>query len=216
LEITPTEHVPDRRGKMRRGPHFFKPVFAAARHSKAKSPMRPISDSHGITLMSEQPTWLPLSLNDLESVDRIASIIHTKLAERPEVLAEKIELFPEGCRKLVFGGAMMGYGLSHPWKLFSAPALDKFFVSIPGNADCIQIHDIAVLPEARGLRSVAHYVALVRALASEMKLQKLACVSVYNTEALWSRYGFNVDARESVACKMIGYGPTAKYLIADV
>jgi hypothetical protein len=103
LEITPTEHVPDRRGKMRRGPHFFKPVFAAARHSKAATPTRPISDSHGITLMSEQSTWLPLSLNDLESVDRIANTVQSQLAERPGVMAEKMRLSPAVCRKVVCG-----------------------------------------------------------------------------------------------------------------
>ncbi len=162
--------------------------------------------------MPEQPEWLPLSIDDIESVDRIAGAIHSQLTERPDVLAEKIALFPAGCRKLVSGGAIVGYGLAHPWTLFSAPALNQFCGSIPEPAGCIFIHDIAVLPEARGHRSIARYAALIRALAKEMELTKLACVSVYNTEALWARYGFRVDARVEIA----GYGQSAKYMISDV
>jgi N-acetylglutamate synthase-like GNAT family acetyltransferase len=110
----------------------------------------------------------------------------------------------------------VGYGISHPWTLFSAPALNDFLVSIPDNADCMHIHDIAVLPQARGRRSVAAYVALVRALAANLKMRNLACVSVYETDALWARYGFHVEARDTVSFGIKGYGPTAKYMVAEV
>ena len=72
--------------------------------------------------MSEQPLWLPLSVDDLESVDRIAGAIHTQLTERPDILAEKIRLFPAGCRKLVSDGAIVGYGLSQLDAVFGAGA----------------------------------------------------------------------------------------------
>ena len=105
---------------------------------------------------------------------------------------------------------------SRNWTLFSAPALNEFFVSIPENADCMHIHDIAALPEARGRRSVAHYVALVRALAADLKMRNLACVSVYDTDALWARYGFRVEARDTVSSRITSYGPTARYMVAEV
>jgi hypothetical protein len=166
--------------------------------------------------MPDRPHWLPLSASDIESVDKIAAAIHPGLAERPEIMAEKINLFPMGCRKLVLHGVMMGYALAHPWTLFSAPALDEFIVSIPKGANCVHIHDIAVLPEARGRRCIEDYVALVRTLAAELNAPKLACVSVYDTEALWARYGFEVDARGPARGALAAYGPTARYMTADV
>jgi len=71
-------------------------------------------------------SWLPLAAQDLAILSEIAHQIHPSLPERPEVLAEKNALFPSGCRKLVVAQKMEGYGLCHPWKLYSIPALDQF------------------------------------------------------------------------------------------
>jgi len=90
--------------------------------------------------------WVRLLESDISEVDRIASHIHPTLPERPDVFAEKVRLFSEGCFKLLFEGRMAGYAISHPWKLYSVPPLDTFLQILPNDADCIYVHDVAVLP----------------------------------------------------------------------
>jgi len=165
--------------------------------------------------MSDKPQWLPLSADDIDGVDQIANAIHVGLPERKEVFVEKLTLFPSGCKKLVLSGHVVGYGISHPWKLFSIPPLDTFLVRIPDNYDCIYIHDVAIEQHARGYRASENYIELIRRVANSLSIQKLACVSVYGTDTLWSRYGFRQYADSSLSIKLQSYGDTAKYMIAD-
>jgi ribosomal protein S18 acetylase RimI-like enzyme len=157
--------------------------------------------------------WQPLLQSDLDLVNEIADRIHTSLPERSEVFAEKVRLFPSGCRKLVIDKKMVGYGISHPWILYAIPPLDEFLVGLPARPECIYIHDVVVLPEARGQNAAGHYIDYLKALAAKSKLPSLALVSVYGTDVLWSRYGFQVVQNDQLDRKLKSYGATAKYMI---
>jgi acetyltransferase (GNAT) family protein len=85
---------------------------------------------------------------DLPEVDRIADAVHTDLPERLEIFLEKFRLFPEGCFALEQDGKLVGYGISHPWTLNEIPPLDSFYP-----IQCLYLHDVAIIPEARGHRS---------------------------------------------------------------
>ena len=54
------------------------------------------------------PPRPPLAVSDIDSVAAIAARPHLSLPERTVVLAEKVRLFPPGCRKLLAGGRMYG------------------------------------------------------------------------------------------------------------
>jgi hypothetical protein len=138
------------------------------------------------------------------------------LPERPEVLAEKIRLFPEGCRKLVIDGRISGYGIAHPWKLHEIPELNAFLETLPSSPDCLYMHDVAVHPSARGMHASNFFFKAIRAIAISKGIRKLACVSVYGTDELWSRFGFKVSANDGMSGKLKSYGDSAKYMIADV
>ena len=160
--------------------------------------------------------WTPLLESDIDQVDKIAKQIHPTLPERPEVFAEKRRLFPRGCDKLMFDGHMAGYGISHAWELFSIPPLNDFLRVLPERPDCIYIHDVAVLPTARGRNAAGQFVSQISAVARAMQIPHLACVSVYGTDVLWSRFGFRVVTSEKTTPKLVSYGESAKYMIADV
>lgn len=160
--------------------------------------------------------WLPLAMDDLPIVDGIANTIHTGLPERTEVFAEKISLFPQGCFKFVYDNHISGYGISHPWKLFCIPPLDSFLVRYPDDADCLYVHDVAILPAARGHLAAAHYVSIIKGVARELLLPTLACVSVYGTDVLWKRFGFEEVRSEAITAKLASYGGSAKYMVAQV
>jgi ribosomal protein S18 acetylase RimI-like enzyme len=163
-----------------------------------------------------KPHWRPLRISDLPAISAIATRIHPDLPERPEVFAEKLRLYPDGCRVLVSGDAIGGYALAHPWTQHRIPQLDGLLERLPEDADCIYVHDVAVLPEFRG--GIARdYVATVEALARASNITTLALVSVYATRPLWERLGFRPVATDAeLYAKLASYGENATYMLRDV
>ncbi|MBR0993204.1 GNAT family N-acetyltransferase [Bradyrhizobium japonicum] len=163
-----------------------------------------------------KPHWRPAHASDLPAISAIAARIHPDLPESPEVLAEKMRLHPDGCRVLVAGDAIAGYGLSHPWKQHRIPPLDALLERLPEDADCLYLHDVAVLPDFRG--GVARsYVADVERLARVSGIATLALVSVYATQPLWQRLGFRpVTADAALRAKLASYGEGATYMLRDL
>ena len=157
--------------------------------------------------------WQPLLLSDVDDVNAIACSIHPDLPERPEVFAEKLRLFPQGCRKLVGGRRIAGYGISHPWVLRAVPPLDKFLHCLPDRPQCLFIHDVAVLPDARGKGAAAEFVLYVKGIARSRSIPSVALVSVYDTDALWKGLGFHVVQDPELETKLASYGPAAKYMM---
>ena len=157
--------------------------------------------------------WLPLLPEDMDSVNSIADAVHTTLPERPEVFLEKATLFPKGCRKLVLNEKTVGYGISHPWMLYSIPPLDELLRRLPDNPECIYLHDAVLLPEARGAGAAARYVEYIKGLARSMGIRSLALVSVYGTDVLWARFGFQVIQTPDLTAKLTSYGASGKYMV---
>jgi N-acetylglutamate synthase-like GNAT family acetyltransferase len=106
--------------------------------------------------------------------------------------------------------------VSHPWALYSIPPLDQFLVALPAQADCLYIHDVAILPEYRGLRQADHLVEQMASVAKSEKLCAMALVSVYGTDAFWARFGFRPASTPDIVKKLKSYGPTARYMVCEV
>ncbi|WP_439409568.1 GNAT family N-acetyltransferase [Bradyrhizobium sp. DASA03076] len=163
-----------------------------------------------------KPRWRRAHATDLAAISAIAARIHPDLPERPEVLAEKMRLCPDGCRVLAAGDGIAGYGLAHPWMQQQIPPLDGFLGQLPEHADCLYIHDVAVLPDARG--GVARgYVADIEQLARSSGITMLALVSVYDTRVLWERLGFHaVGPDAALRDKLTSYGAGATYMLREL
>lgn len=160
--------------------------------------------------------WRPAHTSDLPAICAIAARIHPALPERPEVFAEKMRLYPDGCRVLVAGDDIAGYGLAHPWKRHQIPPLDRFLERLPEDADCLYVHDIAVLPDRRGGVARA-YMTGIAELARASHIATLALVSVYATRPLWERLGFrSVPADAALHAKLASYGEGATYMLRDL
>jgi len=162
---------------------------------------------------TEAPNWQIARPEDLESINGVADSIHLDLPERPEVFAEKVNLFPKGCYVLKQEGTTVGYGLSHPWMLNDIPPLDTFLNRLPTTPGCLYVHDVAILPQARKHGSAGKYIELITKLAKAAGIPSLALVSVYGTDPLWARYGFEVIFDAALISKLASYGDTAKYMI---
>lgn len=160
-----------------------------------------------------KPHWRDARASDLPAISAIAARIHPDLPEREEVFAEKMRLYPDGCRVLVADDAIAGYGLAHPWKQHRIPPLDGFLDRLPDDPDCLYVHDIAVLPDGRGGAARA-YVARIEELALASHIAVLALVSVYATRPLWERLGFEpVTADADLRTKLASYGEAATYML---
>ncbi len=163
-----------------------------------------------------KPHWRPAHASDLPAISAIAARIHPDLPESPEVFAEKMRLYPNGCRVLVAGDEIAGYGLGHPWKQHQIPPLDGLLERLPKDADCLYVHDVAVLPDRRGGVARA-YIAGIAELARASGIATLALVSVYATRPLWERLGFRpVTADAALRAKLASYGEGATYMLRDL
>lgn len=163
-----------------------------------------------------KPHWRHARTTDLDAISAVAARIHPDLPERPEVFAEKMRLYPDGCCVLVAGDEISGYGLAHPWMQQQIPPLDGFLDRLPDAADCLYVHDVAVLPDFRG--GVARvYVAAIEELARSSAITTLALVSVYGTRPLWERLGFlGVAPDAALRDKLSCYGESATYMLREL
>jgi hypothetical protein len=161
---------------------------------------------------NDDAIWRPATAADLDEVERIGNAIHVNLQERPEVFANKLALFPQGCFVLARNSAITGYGIAHPRALGSIPALDTLMTALPPAPTCLYIHDVVVLPAARCQGAAGVLVDLYEAVARRHELQSLALVSVYGTYVFWERFGFQTTADPELADKLKSYGDTARYM----
>lgn len=170
------------------------------------------------TVEAKQPAkakaaWRNLSVDDIESLVRVADKIHPDLPESDEVFAERVKLFPEGCLGLVEdeGDELCGYAISHPIRRREPPALDSLLSEIAPNADQYYIHDVAVLPKFRG--SGLAQECIRKLLATAERFSTTCLVSVYGTGSFWGRFGFvPPEIDEVLKKKLVDYGDDAMYL----
>jgi GNAT superfamily N-acetyltransferase len=157
--------------------------------------------------------WRAVTAADLAAIQRLADTEHVSLPERPEVFAEKFELFRDGCLVLVQEGTIVGYCFSHPWLLRDIPPLDTLLRHLPPSPECLFIHDLAIEPRVRGKGATGILVEFLVSLARREGLSHLALVSVYGTYPLWTRFGFEVVSDAALADHLKSYGDTARYMV---
>jgi len=144
----------------------------------------------------------------------LADAIHRDHPERPEVFAERLRLFPDGCRVAVGGvDEAVGYAIAHPGVVGMPPDLDTLLVTLPKAPDCLYVHDVALLRQARGRGLLTRLLPPLLALAEANGLARLALVAVNGTEPVWRRLGF-LPWRGSAAVrgKLASYGGKAVYM----
>jgi GNAT superfamily N-acetyltransferase len=160
--------------------------------------------------------WRAMAATDLAQVEAIAEEVHPAFPESPSVPHERLTLFPAGCF-VAERATVEGYAIAHPWILGRPPRLDTLLGRLPPGADCLYLHDVALLPRARGLGLPSALLARLRGVAAELGLRRLALVAVNRSTDYWMRHGFRpAGASEpGLADKLASYGPDAAYLVAE-
>lgn len=171
--------------------------------------MTPSTDHHGLTT----GTWRPATPADVPWMLGIAAKIHAAYPEDEAVFAERLRLYPAGCHVLAVEGWVAGYMLSHPWRLGEPPALNSLLGALPDNPDTYYLHDLALLPAARGAGAGA---VIVEALAEQARAEGLATMSlvaVHDSVAFWQRSGFAVVDVPTLTTKLQSYDPVARFMV---
>ncbi len=162
------------------------------------------------------PSWRPMVAADLPAVMAAAAEVHPDYPEGEAVFAERLALHPAGCLVLAGGEGLGGYVLSHPWRLGQVPALDSLLGALPDDADAYYIHDLALLPTARGGGAASDCVSRLATHASASGFARMALVAVGNSAGFWRRQGFREAHDEALARKLASYDSAARYMIRDL
>ena len=161
--------------------------------------------------LSAADRWRPATRADLAAIVAIAAEVHPDLPERSTVLDEKRLLFSQGCFCFDSDGAVLGYALSHPWTLYDIPPLDRFLEAIPPDANCLYLHDVALLDAARGKGAARALIRKLDDVAGQAGLPAIALTSVNETRRLWEALGFAPVSDKRL--NIDSYGGSAVYMI---
>ena len=130
-----------------------------------------------------------MSAGDLATVSSISDAVHGRFTERVAVYAERLALYPAGCRVLEQDGEVVGYLISHPWHREDPPKLGAGLGAIPADADSYYLHDIALLPAARGTGAAKAALDFVKAQALALEFSDIALMAVGGADRYWTAPG---------------------------
>jgi GNAT superfamily N-acetyltransferase len=157
--------------------------------------------------------WRPMQLQDLDAVVAIASDVHPLFPEERDVFANKLAVHPAGALLLEQAGHPVGYCFAHPWRGLQPPPLNTLLGAIPPAADTLYLHDLALLPAARGTGAGTAAIAILLAHAVALQLDRCCLVAVNGSIPYWSRLGFVVSDAPALRAKLASYGGDARLMV---
>lgn len=157
--------------------------------------------------------WRAMTAFDMPAVVDIAAKVHPGFYEAPEVLAERQQLYRNGCYLLEISEKPAGYVLSHPWRAGTLPALNAMLGEIPAEADTYYIHDLALLPVTRRIGAASHIVDALRKHAAAQGFANMHLVAVNGSQGFWEKHGFAAEDVPALRDKLRGYEDAARYMV---
>lgn len=154
--------------------------------------------------------WRGMTAADLDGVVAVAAVAFPEHPESRACIAQRLALFPALCLTLDDGGTVAGYCIAYPWPEGAIPPLDTLLDALPEDRSAFYVHDLALLPKARGRGQAAAGVALLLESAAALGGTSLSLVSVNASTAFWQAHGFRTI--ETPAAKLASYGEAARYM----
>ena len=160
--------------------------------------------------------WRGATARDLADILAMADQLHPSFPEDPAVFAERLQLYPAGMRLLELNGRACGYLVSHPWRAREVPPLNTLLHRLPTEADTFYLHDLALLPAARGGGAARAIVEDMAAHARSQGFATMSLVAVNGSIAFWQRMGFAIAIEPTLAAKLASYEPAARLMMRDL
>lgn len=167
---------------------------------------------HG-PMIAKPASWRLMQPEDLPAVSALAALVHPDFPEDDAVFVERLRLYPQGCRVFERDGKIKAYVVSHPWLDGTPPALNELLGKLPAAPSTYYIHDIALLPGARGSGTAAKVVAALVKRARSERLTSLSLVAVNGSSGFWRRQGFVAASMPELAAKLRSYSDDAQFMI---
>lgn len=156
--------------------------------------------------------WRRMTPSDLPAVGAIADAVHIAYPEDNAIFVERLLLFPAGCLVLQAAGTLVGYLVAHPGRMREPPALNTRLGALPAEPDCLYLHDIAVLPAARGRGAATVAIERLVEIARAHALPAIALIAIAGTLPFWGRHGFTPLDDHALAAKLASYDPEARLM----
>ena len=160
--------------------------------------------------------WRSLTTFDIPAVEAIAAEVHPGFPEDTAVFVERLRLYPEGARLLEIGGAPAGYVFSHPWRFRQLPALNSLLGAIPPDAGTYYLHDLALLPSARGTGAAGRVVTDLIGHATRAGYPTMSLVAVNGSIPFWQKHGFIIAETGELADKLASYEDAARFMVRQL
>ncbi|MDC9822899.1 GNAT family N-acetyltransferase [Devosia sp. ZB163] len=163
--------------------------------------------------MLRDVAWRTMTAYDLPAVQGIADTVHVDFFEAPEVLAERLSLYHNGCYLLEVGEKPAGYVLSHPWTYGTLPPLNTLLKHLPAEPDTYYLHDLCLLPVARRVGAASRIVEALTKHARAEGYPTMTLVAVAGSIPFWQRQGFETVEIEALYAKLLSYEDAASYMV---
>ena len=157
--------------------------------------------------------WRAMTPDDIADVVAIAAVVHQKFYEEPAVFLERLQLFPCGAWCLERERSVIGYALSHPWCEGELPSLNSLLGKVPEVATTYYIHDLALLPAARGTRAAGELVSSLTSLARSRDCLSMTLIAVNGSRSFWEKQGFCVADHPEMSAKLYSYEESAVMMV---
>lgn len=164
------------------------------------------------TLDTQKITFRLMSENDLPAILAVqAQAYAPAFQESQEVFLHKLQLAPDFCWLAELENQIVGYLFSHPWQGDLPPALHTNLESLPGFSSCWFVHDMAFLPQARGLGLAKRLYEVVLLRVRQLNFSQSLLVSMPGVGDFWRRCGYQIieSLNKQQQEKMAQYGAGA-------
>ncbi|MGU3400348.1 GNAT family N-acetyltransferase [Brucellaceae bacterium D45D] len=160
-----------------------------------------------------QAEWRLMRAHDMAGVMAVAALVHPDFYEEEAVFRDRLNLYPAGCFVYADDDEILGYVISHPWKIDTLPALNSVLGKLPEDTNTYYIHDIALLPAARSGGAASCAITLMAAQAEADGFLTMALVAVNNSGGFWEKKGFVIRDLPELAEKLKTYSDDARYMV---
>ena len=131
----------------------------------------------------------PMTLGDLDPVFDLQCRAHTPdYHESRTALASRFERGRKCCFVAEQGQCAVAYLLAHPWG--GPPPVLHHMLPRLAQPDHLFLHDLAVLPEVRGVGAAAALIAALEKQGRREGFREIRLVALVNAVSFWQRRGW--------------------------
>ncbi len=149
---------------------------------------------------------------DLPPVARVADLVHPAYPEDASIFTERLNLYPAGCLVLEINQTIQGYAIGHPSLIQHPPPLNTLLGRLPRHPDTFHIHDLALLPTARGAGHAITAIDIFIEQAKALALPRMSLIAVGKSLNFWRRNGFEIADQTPVRACLATYGDGALFM----